>query len=184
MNILQRRSKRSSTSALSARMSSYQDKLSARAQAFWQALSPRDQLALGILCVFLLLFIGGYGGYSVHQAAKASKADYQEQVADYFWLRGQASNIDSSALTNTQGDGVAQPPANRVSLLLNDSGIDNAQVVAAGKAVQLTFSDPSQATASAALGLLEQQGWQFTQLSMEQDLATKEIQVQATVNAL
>lgn len=184
MNILQRRAKRGSStaSALSERMGNYQTRLWTR----WQALPPRDQLALGILSIFLLLFIGVYGGYSVHQAAKSSKANYQEQVTDYFWLRGQAGNIDSNALTaaNAQSDGSAQPPANRVSSILNDSGIDDAQVVAAGETVQLSFSHPSQATASSALGMLEQQGWQFTQLSMQQDLVTKQIQVQATVSAL
>ncbi len=184
MKRLQRRVKgraknsNSAASTLSVRMNSYQDMLSAR----WQALSPRDQLALGALLLFLLLFVGGYGGYSMHQAAKDSKSDYQEQVADYFWLRTQAGNIDSNALNaaNAQGD-AAMPPASSISSLLNASGIDNAQVVAAGDAVQLSFSHASQGVVSAALGKLEQQGWQFTQLSMQQDLATKYIEVQATI---
>lgn len=184
MKRLQRRAKgrtKNSTSAassLSLRMNSYQDMLWTR----WQALTSRDQLALGTLLMFLLLFVGGYGGYSMHQAAQSSKAGYQEQIADYFWLRAQAGNIDSNALNaaNAQGD-TAMPPASSVSSLLNASGIDNAQVVAAGDAVQLSFTHASQAVVSAALGKLEQQGWQFTQLSMQQDLATKYIQVQATV---
>ena len=58
-----------------------------------------------------------------------------------------------------------------------------AQVIAAGDAVQLSFAHPSQAVVSGALGKLEQQGWQFTQLSMQQDLVTKAIQVQATVTS-
>lgn len=185
MKALQRRAKSrakdsiSTTSALSVRMNSYQNMLETR----WQALSPRDQIALGALLVFLLLFVGGYGGYSVHQAAKKSKADYQEQVADYFLLRAQAGNIDSSALNaaNASGGDAAMPPASSVSALLNASGINNAQVVAAGDAVQLSFNHPSQAVVSAALGKLEQQGWQFTRLSMQQDLSTKQVQVEATV---
>lgn len=187
MKRLQRRTKRSAavsatntkTHAFSERMSSYQNVLSTR----WQALPPRDQLALAILSVFLLLFIGGYGGYSIHQAAKESKNDYQEQVADYFWLRAQAGNIDSNALsTGNNANGEADmPPANRISALLNTTGITDAQVVAAGDSVQLSFIHPSQAVVSTALGKLEQQGWQFTQLSMQQDLTNKSIQVQATV---
>lgn len=167
------------SSVLSERMNSYQNILSSR----WQALSPRDQLALAILSAFLLLFVGGYGGYSLHQAANSSKNDYQEQVADYFWLRAQAGNIDSNAMnTASTVDGeAAMPPANTISTLLNNSGIANAQVVAAGDAVQLSFNHASQAVVSAALGKLEQQGWQFTQLSMQQDLTNKSIQVQATV---
>ena len=115
------------------------------------------------MSVFLLLFISGYGGYSIHQAAKESKNDYQEQVADYFWLRAQAGNIDSNALStgNTANGEADMPPANRISALLNTTGITDAQVVAAGDSVQLSFIHPSQAVVSTALGKLEQlfQSW-------------------------
>lgn len=182
MKRLQRRAKRSITapkaSAFSERVNSYQNVLSSR----WQALSPRDQLALAILSAFLLLFVGGYGGYTVHQAASDSKGEYQEQVADYFWLRAQAGNIDSNTV-NTIDGAAAMPPASTVSALLNTSGITDAQVVAAGDAIQLSFTNASQAVVSAALGKLEQQGWQFTQLSMQQDATTKAIEVQATVTS-
>lgn len=186
MNILQRRTKASKlpASALFGRISHYQNMLWSRGQAFWQKLPPRDQLALGSLMGFLLLFGGGYGGYSVHQAATHSKADYQEQVADYFWLRAQAGNIDSnmvSAANNQNGE--AMPPASSVNAALNASGIDNAQVVATGEAVQLSFNHGSQAVVSAALAQLEQQGWQFKKLSMQQDVVSKQIQVQALVSS-
>ena len=63
MKRLQRLAKRSTivtdhkSSALSTRMSSFQNVLLTR----WQALSARDQLALLLLSAFLLLFVGGYG---------------------------------------------------------------------------------------------------------------------------
>ena len=187
MKRLQRRPKRNAAvsapnaqaHALSERMSSYQNVLATR----WQALPSRDQLALAILSVFLFLLIGGYGGYSIHQAANESKQDYQEQVADYFWLRAQAGNIDSNALStgSTVNGEASMPPASRISTLLSSSGITDAQVVATGESVQLSFVHPSQAVVSTALGKLEQQGWQFTQLSMQQDLSDKSIQVQAMV---
>lgn len=191
MKRLQRRTKRNNitpetsnsigTNVLSTRVNNFQQMLSLR----WQALSPRDQLALAVLSMFLLLFIGGYGGYSIHQAANDSKRDYQEQVADYFWLRAQAGNIDSNAINaaNTADGEAAMPPANSISALLNNSGIANAQVVATGDAVQLSFNHASQAVVSTALGKLERQGWKFTQLSIQQDLVTKAIQVQATVTS-
>ena len=191
MKRLQRRTKRNNitpetsnsigTNVLSTRVNNFQQMLSLR----WQALSPRDQLALAVLSIFLLLFIGGYGGYSIHQAANDSKRDYQEQVADYFWLRAQAGNIDSNAINaaNTADGEAAMPPATSISALLNNSGIANAQVVATGDAVQLSFNHASQAVVSTALGKLEQQGWQFTQLSMQQDMLSKAIQIQATVTS-
>ena len=189
MKILQRRAKLNSVKlsnampakAVSGQMLRYQNLLSAR----WQSLSPRDQLALLLLFTFLLLFIGCYGGYSVHQAANKSKSEYQEQVADYFWLRAQAGNVDSNALAaaNTADGAAAMPAASRINSLLNNSGIMDAQVIVAGDAVQLSFNHASQAVVSTALGKLEQQGWQFTQLTMQQDMVNKAIQVQATVTS-
>ena len=189
MKILQRRAKPNpikpsnvmAAKPASGQMLRYQNLLSAR----WQALSPRDQLALLLLSAFLLLFIGGYGGYSIHQAANNSKSEYQEEVADYFWLRAQAGNIDSNALVAANmSDGAATlPAASRINAVLNNSGIMDAQVIAAGDAVQLSFNHASQAVVSTALGKLEQQGWQFTQLTMQQDMVSKAIQVQATVTS-
>lgn len=182
MNIFQRSSKgsrltpTSSVDNLPERLTRYQASLWTR----WQALSERDQLALGVLLLFLILFVGGYGGYSVHQAAKESKMDYQMQVADYFWLRAQAGNIDVNAI-NASTDGATVPPATSVNTLLSSAGIDNAQVVAVGNGVQLSFTHPSQAVVSAALGKLTQQGWQFNQLTMQQDATTKQIEVQASI---
>lgn len=165
-----------SSNTWSERLSRYQSTLTTR----WQALSPRDQLALGVLSLFLLVFLGGYGGYSVNQAAKDSKAQYQQQVADYFWLRAQASNIDNNAL-NASTEGQVVAPATAVNSLLTNAGIANAQVAAVGDTVQLSFANPSQALVSSALSKLSEEGWQITQLNMQQDINTKQIQVQATL---
>jgi type II secretory pathway component PulM len=137
-------------------------------------------LALGVLSLFLLVFLGGYGGYSVNQAAKDSKAQYQQQVADYFWLRAQASNIDNNAL-NASTEGQVVAPATAVNSLLTNAGIANAQVAAVGDTVQLSFANPSQALVSSALSKLSEEGWQITQLNMQQDINTNQIQVQATL---
>lgn len=178
MKILQRRVKRSApaVSVLSARMVQYRNMAWSR----WQLLSARDRMALTVLTLFLLLFVGGYGGYSLHQAAKQSKENYQAKVADYFWLRAQAGNIDSGASNGVDQNETATPPASRISMALNSAGINDAQVVAMGDTVQLSFSHPSQAVVSTTLAQLEQQGWQLTQLSILQDTITQQLQVQAT----
>ena len=178
MKILQRRVKRSApaVNVLSARITQYNNVVWTR----WQLLSARDQMALAVLTLFLLLFIGGYGGYSLQQAAKKSKENYQTQVADYFWLRAQAGNIDTRAGSDVDQNETAIPPASRISTALNGAGINDAQVVAMGDTVQLSFSHPSQAVVSTTLAQLEQQGWQLTQLSILQDAITKQLQVQAT----
>ena len=184
MKVLQRRVKSSSPTAtstangLAKRIRHYQNILWTR----WQVLSARDQLALGVLSLFLLLLVGGYGGYSVHQAAKNSKENYQAQVADYFWLRSQAGNIDSSLHVADNQDGASQPPASRANALLSASGINDAQVVAMDNTVQLSFTHPSQAVVSTTLAQFEQQGWQLTQLSIQQDALTQHLQVQAALS--
>ena len=119
----------------------------------------------------------------MHQAAKSSKEAYQGQIADYFWLRAQASNVDNNALAANSAEGAAIAPATRVNSLLSNSGIVDAQVVATGESVQLSFNNASQAVVSTALSQLSQQGWQFTQLAMEQDELTKSITVQATITS-
>ena len=163
-------------SAFAERIKRYQSTLWIR----WQSLAPRDQVALIILSLFLLLCIGGYGGYVIHQEAKESKEDYQQQVADYFWLRSQAGNIDVNTINASIDDGTTSP-ANHMNLLLTTSGTDNAQVATVGDTVQLSFINPSQALVSNALSKMNAQGWQFTQLSMQQESNTKQIEVQATL---
>lgn len=177
MKILQRRMKRRAPTAsvLSTRIALYYDVLLIR----WQRLAARDQMALAILILFLLVFVGGYGGYSVHQSAKQSKDQYQTQVADYFWLRAQANNIDSRAVGNVDQNETAMPPASRISAALTSNGISDAQVVAMGDTVQLSFNHPSQAVVSNTLAQLEQQGWPLIQLSILQDTSTHHLQVQA-----
>lgn len=181
MNIVQRRANRGGRKVrvgiLSKRLKGYQQVLYQR----WNTLAARDRLALVFLSTFLMLFIGGYGGYSVHQSAQKSKENYQEQVADYFWLRAQAGNIDNSGNSVSSQNDSSQPPANQVNAALNAAGIDNAQVVAMGETVQLSFTHPSQAVVSTTLAQFERQDWSITQLSLQQDEITKQLQVQATV---
>lgn len=167
-----------SNTALTAHASRYQEALRLR----WQALSSKDQLALSLLMLFLLVIIGGYGGYSLHMAAKDSKENYQEHVADYFWLRAQAGNIDSSVSADMAKNGDASlSPASQINTVLNTAGISDAQVIASGESVQIAFSHDSQASVGRALANLEQQGWTLTTLSMQQDPITKRIEVQAAV---
>lgn len=178
MKVLQWRIKQGAPAAsvLSARITKYYDAVWSR----WQRLSARDQLALAVLILFLLVFVGGYGGYSLHQSARQSKEQYETQVADYFWLRAQANNIDTRAVNDGDQNKTAIPPASRISTALNNAGITDAQVVAMGDTVQLSFTHPSQAIVSSTLAQLEQQGWPLIQLSISQDNITNHLQVQAT----
>lgn len=147
----------------------------------WHALPSRDRLALIILLLFLLLFGGGYGGYILHNGATKSKADYNNAVSDYFWLRAQAGNINAEANLTSPSDN-DQTPTAKINTVINQAGIDDAQVVATGETVQLSFSHNSQALVGRVLGKLQQQGWQFSRLTVQQDSASKQLQVQATLS--
>lgn len=183
MKFIQRRIKRTpatiateTTVVTTSKRARYLDTWANQSQDFWQDLAPRDRLALSILMLFFIIMVFGYGGYSMNKAAQKSKLDYQNQVADYFWLRGQAANID----TNPQALDDS-PPATQVNNILNSMGVSGAQVVAIGAGAQLSFTHPSQAVIANVLGQLEQQGWQLDRLSINQDGVTKDLLVQATI---
>lgn len=155
------------------------DNLQQQISARWYDLTPRDRWALAILMGFLLLFVGGYGGYSLHSAATTTKSAYQDSLTEYFWLRSQAGNIDVTAKQPEQG---GQSADSAVKNILAQSGITTAEVLASGESVQLSFATDSQATMGRALGTLQQQGWQFSRLNVQQDPLNKQLQVQASVS--
>jgi type II secretory pathway component PulM len=163
-------------SQLAQRYGQWQQQLETR----WQALPPRDRLALSVLIAFLLLFSVGYGGYTIHSEANKSKTAYNTAVADYFWLRSQAGNIDVNASSNSQAGG-KEDTAQIVNDALRQAGIQEAQVAAVGTGVQMSFSNDSQTVVARILGQLQQQGWQFSRLNVQQDPTTKQLQVQATL---
>ena len=156
------------------------ENLQQQMQSRWQALPPRDRLALSILMAFLLVFGVGYGGYTIHSEANKSKSAYTTAVADYFWLRSQAGNIDANASSSSQA-GAQEEAAQVVNTALTQAGVQEAQVMAVGSGVQLSFSHDSQAVVAKVLGQLQQQGWQFSRLNVQQEPATKQLQVQATL---
>lgn len=147
-------------------------------QQRWQALTTRDQWALILLALFLLALGGGYGGYEVNRAAKAQQDAYQEAVSDYFWLRGQAGNING----NLSAEDASQSLDVKVTQMLSQSGISNAQVLGVGDGVQMSFAHDNQAVVSNALDALVKQGLKLTKLNIQQNPADKSILVQATVS--
>lgn len=179
----------SNTSATNSPNSSISNRLSnAVTQGYdeligrWQTLSHRDQVALAMLGLFLLLLVGGYGGYVLHQSANEAQQHYDEQVADYFWLRSQAGNLK----TSSQNTDSTQPMSVQVQQMLVQRGISDAQIVAIGSdgsVVQLSFQHQSQALISQVLAAFVEQGWQLQRLSVEQDATSKVIQVQATLSS-
>lgn len=154
--------------------------VSQQIMARWQELPSRDRLALTVLMGFLLVFIGGFGGYSIHQSAHKHKTAYNDAVGEYFWLRSQAGNIDPKAgMGATKG---SQNPTADVTQLITQAGINDANVAAMNDKIQLSFSHDSQAVVARVLASLQQQGWQYDKLTITQDSVTKVLQVQAVIN--
>ena len=73
----------------------WQQAASPLAQAFAN-LSRRDQIALLGLLGFLLVFAVGFGGWTLHEKANTSQKAYDSTLADVFWLRSQAGNINTN----------------------------------------------------------------------------------------
>lgn len=142
-------------------------------QRFGQ-LPRRDQFALSMLMVFLVLFTFGFGGWTLHQKANASQKDYDKTLTDIFWLRSQAGNINQNQ--------TAQPlnKADAVRQSLTQLGIQ-AQVVENNGAIQVSFSHPQPAVVNNVFNQLAQQGLTISQLQINQPSVDK-LEVQAVLN--
>lgn len=141
------------------------------AQAF-NRLGKRDQLALLALLAFLLMFGVGFGGWALHKKANASQKAYDTTLADIFWLRSQAGNINpNQAQTANKADTVRQ--------VLTQSGI-TAQVVENQDTIQVSFSHTQASVVSNVFSQLVQQGLTINQLQITQPTPDK-LEVQAVL---
>ncbi|MGD4317376.1 type II secretion system protein GspM [Xanthomonas citri pv. citri] len=115
----------------------------------FQNLSRRDQIALLILAIFLLFFVVGVGGWTLHSKANQAQKKYDDTMADVFWLRSQAGNINPN-----QTQQVSQ--ADAIKQILSQSGIVNAQVVENGNTIQVAFSHAQASVITNILNQFEQ----------------------------
>ena len=140
----------------------WQQAASPLAQAFAN-LSRRDQIALLGLLGFLLVFAVGFGGWTLHEKANTSQKAYDSTLADVFWLRSQAGNINTNQTTQvataSKGDLVRQ--------VFAQSGITGT-VVDNNGSVQVSFSHSQAAVVSNVFNQLTQQGIVIEQLQINQ----------------
>lgn len=97
----------------------------------YSQLAPRDQIALAVLTVFLLILAIGLGGWTLHQRANAREAAYNSTLNDLFWLRSQASNINPNQSS-------PQDLQTAVQEVLAGAGID-AQIAPNADGVEVAF---------------------------------------------
>lgn len=158
-----------------ARLSKFNQSWQQGTQPLLQAfanLSKRDQVALLALGAFLLIFGVGFGGWTLHEKANASKKAYDTTLADVFWLRSQAGNINpNQAQSANKADTIRQ--------ILTQSGI-NAQVVENPDGIQVSFSHNQASIVSNVFAQLSQQGIAINQLQMNQPTPDK-LEVQAVL---
>ncbi len=138
-------------------------------------LAQRDKVALWALGIFLFLFSFGYGGWELHQKANASQKAYDDTVADLFWLRSQAGNINPNQTQHLKG-------VELVKQILAQSGV-NAQVLENGNDIQLNFVHQQATVIGNIFQQLSQQGLHIKQLQINQtDVDKIEVQSQLTKN--
>lgn len=139
----------------------------------FQRLSRRDQLALLILALFLVVFVVGVGGWTLHSKANMAQKNYDAAMADVFWLRSQAGNINPNQSQNiSKVDAIKQ--------VLSQSGIVNAQVVENGNSVQVAFSHSQSGVVTNIFNQFEQQGISIQQLQINQPSLDK-LEVQSVL---
>ena len=144
----------------------------------FQNLSRRDQIALLILAMFLLFFVVGVGGWTLHSKANQAQKKYDDTMADVFWLRSQAGNINPN---QTQTQQVSQ--ADAIKQILSQSGIVNAQVVENGNTIQVAFSHAQASVITNIFNQFEQQGIRIQQLQINQPALDKlEVQSVLSIN--
>ncbi|WP_019520894.1 type II secretion system protein GspM [Faucicola boevrei] len=126
----------------------------------YERLAFRDKLALWVLGGFLGLVVFGYGGYSLHQKANASKKAYDAVMSDVFWLRSQAGNINPNQ---------SQPsnPTENLQQILAQSGVTG-QVAQSGENIQLNFSHSQAIVINNVFNQIQQQGFSIQQLQINQ----------------
>ena len=139
----------------------------------YERLSARDRFALIALVVFLLVFGLGVGGWTLHQKANASQKAYDSTLADVFWLRSQAGNINSSP------QAAGGNHADLAQQVLSQAGI-NATVMDSNGSLQVSFSHPQATVISNLFTQLTQQGLTIEQLQVNQP-SVDTIEVQAVL---
>lgn len=141
----------------------------------FQNLSRRDQIALLILAIFLLfLWLVSVVGRCIAKPTKHKK--YDDTMADVFWLRSQAGNINPN-----QTQPVSQ--ADAIKQILSQSGIVNAQVVENGNTIQVAFSHAQASVITNIFNQFEQQGIRIQQLQINQPALDKlEVQSVLSIN--
>lgn len=147
----------------------YQKMIAPISQAY-QSLSKRDQFALLALSLFLLVFGLGYGGWTLHEKANISQKNYDTAVADLFWLRSQASNINpyQSQVTSI---------TENIQQIMIQTGI-TAQILENGNEIQVNFFHSQASVIGNVLNQISEHGLSIEQLQMNQTAVDK-IEVQA-----
>ncbi len=131
----------------------------------WQALPPRDKLALTVLAVFLFVFIGLYGGWELHNKANKQQLNFDKKVTDLFWLRSQAGNLKEQ---NIQGS-ESQNLQHQITKTIQQVGITSPTVIQNENKVEFAFGHTSQATINNALNQLQNQGYHIDSLNIHQE---------------
>lgn len=140
----------------------------------FQRLSRRDQLALLMLALFLVSFGVGVGGWTLHSNANLAKKNYDTTMADVFWLRSQAGNINPN-------QSQAMSKVDAINQILTQSGIINAQVVENGNSIQVAFSHSQTGVITNIFNQFEQQGIHIQQLQINQPTLDK-LEVQSVLS--
>lgn len=142
----------------------------------FQNLSRRDQMALLILAIFLL-FLWSVSVVRRCIAKPTKHKKYDDTMADVFWLRSQAGNINPNQTQQVnQADAIKQ--------ILIQSGIVNAQVVENGNTIQVAFSHAQASVITNIFNQFEQQGIRIQQLQINQPALDKlEVQSVLSINS-
>ncbi len=147
----------------------------------WQALPPRDKLALAVLFVFLFAFVGVYGSWELHNKAKKQQLAFDNKVSDLFWLRSQSANLKEHNSQTGEGQSFQQQLVSSIQ----QAGVPAPTVIQKNEQLIFSFQHDSQAIVNKVMNQLQSQGYQITYLEIEQDINNQSyiIQVRGAMKA-
>lgn len=126
----------------------------------YDALTPRDKLALFVLALFLVVVVFGGGMWWLHQQASQARQDAQSAQQQYFWMRSQAPNIKVNQVVTTDVNQTVQQVA-------SNTGI-SVQTAQNGNVMQLSFTHNNAAVIGNFIAQLANQGINVERLNIRQ----------------
>jgi general secretion pathway protein M len=142
-------------------------------QVKFEQLQPRERIMLVVMSAFLLVVGVGGAVWGLHQAADRAQARAADQHELLLWMRSQAQNVQLTATQSLPLNTLIQTTAQQQNLNVSQTSV--------GDQIQVTVTQQNYAVLGAWLSRLAEQGVSISQLSIEQQPSSGDLQLKAVL---